>query len=115
MATFNTDFLKYDARTIKDSIVERLARDSNFTDQLFEGSNLTTLIDIFSYSFEVLQYYVNHGSSEAIFSDAQLYENMNRLVKMLGYSPQGYSSPETEISLSVTESASGIWKKTASP
>lgn len=107
MPKFNTDFLKYDARSIKDGIIQKLGRDSNFTDQLFEGSNLTTLVDVFSYMFEVLQYYINHGSTEAIFSDAQLYENMNRIVKMLGYSPQGYSSPETQVSFS-TETSGGL-------
>jgi hypothetical protein len=61
--------------------------------------------------FEVLQYYINHGSSEAMFSDAQLYENMNRIVKMLGYSPQGYSAPDTEASLSAV--AGGIFESSS--
>lgn len=96
---FNTDYLRFDALSIKDKIKQKLSENANFTDHLFEDSNLTTLIDVFSYTFEVLMYYVNHGASEAIFQDAQLYENMNRIVKMLGYNPVGYTSAKTTVSL----------------
>jgi hypothetical protein len=105
MPNFNTDYLKFDAQTIKDGIVQNLTNNSDFTDQLFEGSNLMTMIDMTSYMFQVLTYYANHGSSEAMFTDAQLYENMNRIVKMLGYSPGGYSNPETSVSFSTATSA----------
>jgi hypothetical protein len=108
MPNFNTDYLKFDAQTIKDGIVQNLTNNSDFTDQLFEGSNLMTMIDMTSYMFQVLTYYANHGSSEAMFTDAQLYENMNRIVKMLGYSPGGYSNPETSVSFS-TATPAGIF------
>jgi len=39
-----------------------------------------------------LMFYLNQTSSEAMFTDAQLYENMNRIVKMLGYNPVGYQT-----------------------
>jgi hypothetical protein len=93
---FNSDYLNWDAETIKRVIIQNLAGDPKFTDQIFENSNLTTLIDIFAYTFDSLSYYINHGASEAIFTDSQLYENLNRIVKMLGYNPNGYSSPATE-------------------
>jgi hypothetical protein len=89
MPEYNTDYLKFDAISIKNAIKQRLTEDSNFTDHLFEGSNLTTIIDIFSHLFEVLMYYNNHGASEALFTDAQYYENLNRIVKLLGYNPLG--------------------------
>ncbi len=111
MPNYNIDYLKFDALSIKNAINQKLSEDSDFSDHLFEGSNLTTIIDIFSHLFEVLTYYTNHGASEAMFSDAQLYENMNRLVKILGYNPLGNLSSKTEISFYDADTAptSGIF------
>jgi len=98
MPDFNTEYLKFDAISIKEAIIQKLSEDTNFTDHLFEGSNLLALVDVFSHTFEVLMYYTNHGASESIFTDAQLYENINRIVKMLGYNPFGYQSCKTTVS-----------------
>ena len=96
MANLNNDYLKFDAYSIKNAIIEKLSDDTNFTDQIFEASNLTAMIDVFSVVFEYLMYYVNHGASEAMFNDVRLYENVNRIVKMLGYNPLGnFSSKST--------------------
>ena len=37
-------------------------------------------------------FYLNKTSSESMFSDAQLYENMNRIVKLIDYKPVGYQT-----------------------
>ena len=34
-------------------------------------------------------FYLNRTSTESMFSDAQIYENMNRIVKMIDYKPVG--------------------------
>jgi hypothetical protein len=107
MANYNTDYLKFDAISIKNSIIQHLSNNTNFTAQIYEGSNLTALIDTFSHLFEVLMYYINTGSSEAIFEDARLYENVNRIVKMLGYNPLGGLSSKTTVSFENVESVSG--------
>lgn len=116
MPNYNIDYLKFDAVSIKNAINQKLSEDSNFSDHLFEGSNLTTIVDIFSHLFEVLMYYTNHGASEAMFSDAQLYENMNRLSKMLGYNPLGNLSSKTTIGFYDAASApsSGIFDDSSS-
>lgn len=88
MAT-NTDFLRFSAYSIKDLITRKLAQDSNFTDQVYEGSNLAILIDIFSYMAQCLLYSLNNAAAESMFADTQIYENMNRLVKFIGYNPKG--------------------------
>ena len=54
MATNNTDFLKFSAYSIKDLITRKLASDKHFTDEIYEGSNLATLIDIVSYMYQCL-------------------------------------------------------------
>ena len=86
----STDYLRWSSTSIKDLIVEKLTEDGVYSDQIFEGSNLSIIIDVFAYMYDALSYYVNHGSTEAIFTDAQIYENINRIVKMLGYNPKGF-------------------------
>lgn len=105
---YNTDYLKFDAFSIKNAIVQNLSKDKNFTDQIFESSNLIAMIDTFSVLFEYLMYYTNHGASEAIFTDTTLYENINRIVKMLGYNPLGHISSKTTISFQNASDYSGV-------
>ncbi len=81
----------FDAQSMRDLIVTRLNNDKtiNFTDQNFEGSNISTLIDILAYTYHTLLFYLNQTSAESNFADAELYENINRIVKLIGYKPLG--------------------------
>ena len=74
------DYLSFDAYSIKRRIEQRLAENSDFTDQIYPGSDLSIFIDIVAYSFQTLQYYINQAGNEAMASDAQFYENINRIV-----------------------------------
>lgn len=92
---FNIDpngYASFDATTLRSHIIKRLGEQGVFTDQVFEGSNLSSIIDIISYSYHTLLFYLNKTSSESMFSDAQLYENMNRIVKLLNYKPTGFQT-----------------------
>lgn len=89
MATENTDFLKFNAYSIKELITRKLSEDSKFTDQIYEGSNLAILIDLVSYMYQCLVYQLNNAASESMFQDTQIYENISRLVKLIGYNPKG--------------------------
>jgi hypothetical protein len=84
-------YAAFDAQSMRDLIIDRLNNNSNvsFTDQNFEGSNLNAIIDVIAYSFHTLMFYLNQTSSETMFTDAQLYENMNRIVKLIDYKPTG--------------------------
>jgi hypothetical protein len=88
--TLPTDvYATFDAVSLKRLIIDRLNQTSFFTDQNYAGSNITSLIDIFSFSYHILLYFLNQTSSEAIFTEAQLYENINRIVKAIDYNPVG--------------------------
>ena len=92
---FNLDtnaYAAFDATSLRDLIIDRLNKDNIFTDQIFQGSNLSSVIDIVAYSYHVLLFYLNKTSSEAMFTDSVIYENMNRIVKLLNYKPVGYRS-----------------------
>lgn len=82
-------YVTFDAVTLKDYIIERLNQNEKFTDQNYEGSNLAAVIDIIAYSYHVLLFYLNQTASEVSFDQATLYENMNKIVNLLGYKPTG--------------------------
>lgn len=82
-------YLSFDPLTMKMLIKERLNKSGIFTEQIIEGSYLSQLIDIFAYTFHTLIYYMNQTASEGSFSDTETFENINRIVKALGYNPIG--------------------------
>lgn len=82
-------YLTFDGTSIRDVIIERLNKEGIFTDQNYQGSNMSALNDIISYTFSTLLYYLNKTSSESMFSESQIYENMNRIVNSLNYKPIG--------------------------
>lgn len=88
--TASNDFLRFSAYQIKDLITRKLSEDSNFTDQVYEGSNLAILIDIVSYMYQCLLYNLNSAAAESMFSDTQMYENISRLCKFIGYHPTAF-------------------------
>jgi hypothetical protein len=85
-------YAAFDALSLKQLIVDRLNQTSTFTDQNFEGSNISAIIDIVAYSYHVLLFYLNRTASESLFSQATLYENINKIVKELNYKPIGYQT-----------------------
>ena len=82
-------YVAFDAISLKDLIIEKMNDQKVFTDQNYEGSNLSAIIDIVAYSYHVLIYYLNKNSSESNFSQAELYENINQIVKSIDYNPTG--------------------------
>lgn len=82
-------YVAFDAVSLKEYIVDRLNENEKFTDQKFDGSNLAAVIDIIAYSYHVLLFYLNNTASEVNFDQATLYENMNKIVKLIGYKPTG--------------------------
>lgn len=93
-------YTAFDANSLKTLIIDRLNQSNVFTDQNYEGSNLNAFIDVVSYMYHVLLFYLNTTSSETTFTTASLYENMSRLVSNLGYKPVGRQTSLATISLS---------------
>jgi hypothetical protein len=85
-------YATFDALTLKQLIRNRLNEGEVFTDQNFEGSNLSAITDIIALSYHYLLFYLNQTSNESMFNEATIYENMNRLVKLIGYKPTGYKT-----------------------
>ena len=99
MAFADTDFTlprdayaTFDALTLKKLIKQRLTQGGIFTDQDFEGSNIASIIDIIAFSYHLSIFYLNQTASEALFDEATLFENINRVTKLIGYNPTGYKT-----------------------
>lgn len=88
----STAYTTFDAQSLKEVIIQRLKAEGSFTDQVYEGSNMSAFIDVIAYSYHILIYYLNRTSSESIFSESAIYENINRIVKLINYSPVGYQT-----------------------
>ena len=100
-------YVAFDGTSLRDIIIDRLNRGKVFTDQNYQGSNISAIIDVISYSFSNLLFYLNKTSSESMFSEAQLYENMNRIVKLLNYKPVGPQGQTIPIKLTITNIPKG--------
>ena len=102
-------YVAFDAMSLRQLIVDRINEQKVFTDQNFLGSNLASVIDIVAYSYNTLIYYLNKTSSESMFSEAQLYENINRIVKLIDYSPIGFQTSTLSFNCSASVLPQGLY------
>ena len=96
-------YAAFDALSMKQLLINRLKDSGLFQNADLEASNMSGIIDILAYSYHVLLFYLNQTSSEATFTQTELYENMNKLVSLIGYKPNGMNTS----TLNVTVSADG--------
>ena len=99
MAQIQSDFnlprnsyVSFDATSLKALLKNRLDQNSSFTGQDYESSNMSAMIDVIAYSYHTLLFYLNQTATESMFSEAELYENMNRIVKTIDYKPVGFQT-----------------------
>ena len=92
------NFTNLDFDQIKSSIREYLRANSNFTDYDFEGSNLSTLVDVLAYNTYISSYNANMISNEVFIDSATLRENVVSLARNIGYVPHSRSAAKANIS-----------------
>lgn len=106
MTNFSVDpasgYLTFNGLTFTQLINDALRNSGVFTDQDFQGSNLTAIHQTIGYVVSVLMLYLNQTSSENMFTDSQQLINMNRIVKQLGYNPIGYQTSTIAFDLQAT-------------
>ena len=93
-------YAAFDAISLRNLIISRLNEQGVYTDQNYLGSNIASIIDIISYSFNTLMFYLNKTSTESMFTEAQLYENISRIVNVFDYKPIGYQTSTLAFSCS---------------
>ncbi|MEY4431887.1 MAG: Synechococcus phage [Bacteroidota bacterium] len=95
------NFTNLDFDQIKTSIRDYLRANSNFTDYDFEGSNLSTILDILAYNTYISSYNANMMSNEVFIDSATLRENVASLARNIGYVPRSRTAAKAVISFFV--------------
>ena len=99
MALVNFTDLDFDQ--IKTSLKDYLRENSNFTDYDFEGSNLSSIIDVLAYNTYINSYNANMISNEVFIDSATLRENVVALAGNIGYTPRSRTAAKAIISFFV--------------
>ena len=99
------NFANLDFDQIKTSIKDYLRSNSTFTGYDFEGSNLSTIIDVLAYNTYITSYNANMVSNEVFFDSATLRENVISLARNIGYVPRSRKSSRSKISFFVDTSS----------
>lgn len=95
-------YAAFDALSLKQLIKNRLKTIGVFPDIDFEGSNINGLVDIVAYTYHVLLFYLNQTASDSLFSQAELFENMNKIVNLIGYKPTGNNTASLKFDMYAT-------------
>jgi hypothetical protein len=93
-------YAAFDATSLKQLIINRVKASGLFKDIDFEGSNINTFTDIIAYSYHLMLFYLNQTAGDSMFSQAELYENMNKIVSLIGYKPSGNNTATMNVSVS---------------
>ena len=90
----NLDFTE-----VKSSLKEYLRSNSDFTDYDFEGSTLSTLLDVLAYNTYYTAFNANMVVNEAFLESATLRDNVVSLAKQIGYLPKSSVSPTAVLNI----------------
>ena len=102
-------YLSFDGLSIKELIRQRLNQTGQFSDQNFEGSNISAWNDAIAMIFSLLLYNLNKTANEGMFTEAQVYENVSRIVKQLDYKPIGHQTATLSYGMTVENLALGTY------
>ena len=83
---------------IKLTLKKYLQDNSSFRDYDFEGSNLSTILDVLAYNTYITSYNANMVSNEVFIDSATLRENVVALARNIGYLPRSKKSSRATIS-----------------
>ena len=95
------NFSNLDFNQIKTSLRDYLRSNSNFTDYDFEGSNLSTILDVLAYNTYITSYNANMVANEVFIDSATLRENVVALARNIGYIPRSRKASTSTISFFV--------------
>jgi len=91
------NFTGLDFDQIKQTLRDYLRSNPNFTDYDFDGSNLSTILDVLAYNTYIASYNANMISNEVFLDSATLRENVVSLAKNIGYIPRSKKASRTKI------------------
>ena len=95
------NFSNLDFDQVKTSLKDYLKANSTFTDYDFDGSNLSSIIDLLAYNTYITSYNANMVSNEVFIDSATLRENVVSLARNIGYIPKSKQAARATISFFV--------------
>ena len=98
------NFSNLDFDQVKTTLKDYLKSNSNFTDYDFEGSNLSTIIDVLAYNTYITSYNANMVANEVFIDSATLRENVVALARNIGYTPKSRKAARATVSFFVDTS-----------
>ena len=95
------NFTNLDFNEIKTTLRDYIQSNSDFTDYDFEGSNLSTILDVLAYNTYITSYNANMISNEVFIDSATLRENVVALARNIGYVPRSRKASRTTVNFFV--------------
>ena len=95
------NFANLDFDQVKTTLIEYIQSSSDFTDYNFEGSNLSSIIDLLAYNTYITSYNANMVANEVFIDSATLRENVVSLARNIGYVPRSRKAARATISFYV--------------
>ena len=105
--TTPTRITELDFATIKENLKTFMASQPEFSDYNFDGSGLSTLLDVLAYNTHYMGYYMNMMANEMFIDTAQLRASVVSHAKLLGYTPRSRVASQATINVSFQEVGGG--------
>ena len=99
-----SNFTNLDFNQVKSTLREYLKENSSFTDYDFEGSNLSTILDVLAYNTYITSYNANMVANEVFIDSATLRENVVSLARNIGYTPRSRTAARATITFFIDTS-----------
>ena len=99
------NFSNLDFAQVKTTLRDYLQANSNFTDYDFEGSNLSSILDVLAYNTYITSYNANMVTNEVFIDSATLRENVVSLARNIGYTPRSRTSATATVNFFVNTDA----------
>ena len=96
-----SNFSNLDFDQVKQSLKDYLQANSNFTDYDFEGSNLSSILDVLAYNTYITSYNANMVANEVFLDSATLRENVVSIARNIGYLPRSRKAARATVSFFV--------------
>ena len=98
------NFSNLDFAEVKTTLKDYLKSNSNFTDYDFDGSNLSSILDVLAYNTYITSYNANMVTNEVFIDTATLRENIVSLARNIGYTPRPRQAARATVSFLVDTS-----------
>lgn len=98
------NYLDADFETLKERLKLILRSSDIYKDYDFEGSNISTLIEMCSYLGDLNAFYVNKLANNIMPETTDVYEVAHSHARRAGYEPKGYVSSKVQLNVRISQS-----------